>query len=105
MGMANVSINNPNICFVCGRRACGLAVGEPQHLGWYCDDCNSEVAKKAIVSRKFDVFEERACQAVAELAGTDITLTKAEMADFVRWAVTEFGNALRKELESNGTTS
>lgn len=94
-------LNNHHLCFVCGRRACGFAVGKPDKLAWYCDDCNPKIAKAALMSKKFDIFEGRACQAVAELCGTEITLNKEEMADFVRWAVDEFGKALRKDLESD----
>lgn len=49
---------------------------------------------------EFDIVEQRAAKKVAELSGlSEFTLTAAELPDFVRWAVTEFGEAVRKELE------
>lgn len=94
--------NDHFLCVVCRCRADGLAVGKPEKLAWYCKDCGPRRARRALMTKKFDVFEERACCAVAEFMGTsEITLRKDEMADFVRWVVEEFGNALRKDLESD----
>lgn len=103
-------INNPHSCIVCARRADGTAVGKPPsqnfngRLGWYCSDCGPYLAKEVLLMAdkpSFDVYEKRACETVAALCGMDeFTMTKAELPEFIRWAVTEFGNAIRAEIEA-----
>jgi len=97
-------LNNPESCICCSRRADGMAVGRPGKLGWFCNDCGAEMAKVAlnlIETRKFDVFEQRAAARVADLiAQQDMTLSKDELPDFIKWAVQEFSTAIRAELES-----
>jgi len=97
-------INNPEVCIVCARRADGLAVGHPRRLGWFCNECGPVLAKKALhmtEHRKFDPFEERAAASVAALVGTStITLSQEELAEFITWAVKEFGEALAKEIDA-----
>jgi hypothetical protein len=52
-------------------------------------------------SKDLDIYEQRACAAVAALCGlSEVTLSKAELPEFVAWAVKEFGDALAKEIES-----
>lgn len=102
-------INNPHACICCGRRPEGLAVGNPDRLGWYCNQCNSDLAKVALAmaikkDKELDTYERKACQRVAKLSGlSEFTLTSQELPDFVAWAVTEFAKAMRDELET-GTT-
>lgn len=98
-------LNNPELCICCSRRSDGLAVGKPGRLAWFCSECGPDLAKIALAMierRKFDAIEERAAKAVGELCGTSITLPQEEIAQFVQWAVTEFGRELTKELESGG---
>lgn len=93
-------INNPQACIVCGRRADGMAVGEPDRLGWYCEECGVDKAKEALsMGRALDAVEKRACVKVAELCGTSVTLNTDEMAEFVEWAVEEFAKAMRQEVK------
>lgn len=90
-----------HICFICHRRSDGLAVGSPTKLKWFCADCGIPLALEASkMAKELDVFEQRACEQVAELCGTSqITLNKDELPAFVQWAVKEFGEAVRKEIE------
>ena len=98
-------INNPESCICCARRSDGLAVGRPNQLGWYCNECGPDLAKIALkmaAKRELDIYERRACAQVAELCGTsEITLNKDELADFIAWAVTEFGTEIRKQIDGN----
>lgn len=100
----NNRINNSQACICCGRRADGLAVGEPNKLGWYCLECGPGLAKVALAmtSRDFDIIERRAIEAVAQKIGGDVTLTVDEMADFIKWLVGEYAQAMRSEIENGG---
>jgi ribosomal protein L37AE/L43A len=95
-------LNNPQSCFLCRRRADGLAVGAPQKLGWFCSECGIPLAKEAykMPAKELDVFEQRACAKVAELCTGPVTLSNEELPAFVAWAVQEFSQAIRKEIES-----
>lgn len=103
MTQHNPRINNSHLCISCSRRADGLAVGRPGHLGWFCNTCGPDLAQIALAMAKtpeFDIVEQRAANKVAELSGlSEFTLTASELPDFIKWAVTEFGEAVRKELE------
>lgn len=93
-------LNCPDVCFVCARRAAGGGVGRPGRIGWLCTDCSPKIGRIAMAT-KFDIYEERACKAVAEqLPATNFTFPADELPDFVRWIVEEFGEAIRRELES-----
>lgn len=100
----NSRLNNVQLCFCCGRRADGWAVGRPGRLAWGCNQCGIDLVKVGLSmagSKELDEFEKRACAKVAELVGTtEVTLNKDELAEFVGWAVKEFGDAVRKEIES-----
>lgn len=96
-------INNPEACICCGRRADGLAVGKPQKLGWYCNECGPDLAKAAVAmaQREFDIIEKRAIKAVSDMIGNDpITLEPNETPDFLKWMIDEFSQAMRREIES-----
>jgi hypothetical protein len=103
MTLAAARINHYSVCIVCARRSDGLAAGKPGRLGWYCYRCGPELAREVLEmlkSKDLDPVEQRACETVAALCGvSEITLSAAELADFVAWAVKEFGDALRKEIE------
>lgn len=95
-------INNPESCICCGRRADGLAVGKPNHLGWYCYECGPDLAKEAVAMKKreFDIIEQRAIKSVAAMIGTEpITLDPKEAPDFMKWLIEEFSQAMRREIE------
>jgi hypothetical protein len=95
-------LNNPESCICCARRANGLAVGRPDKLGWFCKDCNVDLAKKALhmKNRDFDTLEKLAAEQVASQAGDgDITLTPQEMPDFIVWAVKSFADTMRQHVE------
>lgn len=110
-------LDNPEACFICRRRACGLAVTKGNHLtrknypnGWFCDDCRHIAAEAyAMADREFDVFEQHAMQAAGEKAGgyldsigkTDLaTLSEAEWSVFLITMIRAFGDAIRAEVES-----
>lgn len=99
-------INNQHICISCGRRSDGLAVGRPNHLGWFCTTCGPDLARIALEmaqTPEFDAVEKRVAQKVAELSGlSEFRMTKDELPEFVQWAVREFSEAMRKELEGTG---
>lgn len=93
-------LNDPRLCIVCSRHACGLAVGSPRRLGWYCTDCGPDLSTEAMMSNRFDETEVAACKAVAELCVLpEIVLTKDELPQFVKWCVDEFGSELRRILK------
>ena len=96
-------INNPEACICCGRRSDGLAVGKPQKLGWYCNECGPDLAKVAVAmaQREFDIIEKRAIKAVSDMIGNDpVTLDPKETPDFLKWMIDEFSQAMRREIES-----
>jgi hypothetical protein len=102
MSLAAGRINHHAVCIVCARRSDGLAAGKPGRLGWYCHRCGPELAQEAIEMKPKDMdqLEQRACETVAALCGvSEITLSQGELAEFIAWAVKEFGDALRKEIE------
>jgi hypothetical protein len=93
-------LNNPESCFICRRRADGRAVGKPAKLGWFCRDCTLELALKAIAMQPFDVFEQRAVEAVAkQLPADNFNFPADELPAFLQWVVDAFGEAVRKEVE------
>lgn len=95
-------LDNPESCFVCSRRADGLAVGKPDKLAWFCETCDADLAKIALKAKPqdFDAFELRACQAVASLCGGEVRLEPVDLPQFIQWAVDEFSKAVRLEVES-----
>lgn len=99
-------INNPESCVCCARRSNGLAVGRPGQLGWCCEDCSTETAKKALNmdSRSFDTLEKLVAERVAkDAADGPVTLTPEEMPEFVQWVVTHFADTIRKHVEQGGS--
>lgn len=98
-------INNPESCICCARRTDGLAVGRPGRLGWYCNDCGPDLARIALQmqNRNFDSLEQRIAEQVAAKAGSDpLTIEPAELPAFISWAVKEFADTIRKEVETGG---
>ena len=96
-------LNNPESCIICARRADGIAVGRPDNLGWFCEECGLDRAKEAIKmpAKQFDIFEKRACEQVAELCGTStVTLSAQELPDFIQWAVENFAEQIRAQVQS-----
>jgi hypothetical protein len=93
-------INNPESCVLCSRRADGLAVGRPDHLGWYCSECEVELAMRATKAKDFDIYETRAAVKVADSVGGDLSVPAVELAAFVKWVVDEFAKAIRDEVAS-----
>lgn len=91
-----------HLCF-CGRRAGSFAVGKPDKLLWYCDDCGVDVAKEVLEmkQKEFDVYEKRAAANVAKSLGNEpITLSPEEMTQFVSWAVEQFAINVRNQIIS-----
>lgn len=53
--------------------------------------------------KNLDAVEQRACQKVAEQAGSDpLTIPPAELPAFIAWAVKSFAETMRKDLEEGG---
>lgn len=100
---ASARLNDHTQCVCCARRADGLAVGKPGRLAWYCQECGHDLAKSALAmikTKELDVYETRACEAVAALCGlTEVRLPADELPQFIAWVIAEFGPALRKQLE------
>lgn len=94
-------LNNHHVCFMCGRRADGMAVGNPDRLGWYCNECGLERAKEAIrMPKDMDVFEQRALQKVAaSLPADQFNFPASELPQFIKWVIDDFGEAIRKEVD------
>lgn len=99
-------LNNPDSCICCARRTSGLAVGRPGRLAWYCDDCSPDLARIALQmaqNRNLDAVEQRACLKVAEECGAEpLAIPSAELPAFIAWAVKQFADTMRKDLESGG---
>ena len=53
-------------------------------------------------NRNLDAVEQRACLKVAEEAGGDIQVPAAELPAFIAWAVKQFADTMRKDLEEGG---
>lgn len=96
-------INNSHSCIACARRSDGLAVGNPKRLGWFCTECGPDLARKALYMRNLDSVEQRVCEKVAEQAGAEpLTLNPQELPAFIAWAVKEFAETMRKDLDEGG---
>jgi hypothetical protein len=98
-------INNPEVCVCCSRRADGLAVGRPQRLAWYCNECGPDLARIALqmAQRNMDTLEQRVCIKVAEECGEEpLTIPPNELPAFIAFVVKSFADSMRKELESGG---
>lgn len=98
-------LNNSHSCFVCARRTDALAVGRPDRLAWYCNDCGPELARKALYmkARDLDSLEKLVAVKVAEEAGEQpITIDPTELPAFISWAVKSFADTMRKHLEEGG---
>ena len=95
-------INNSQSCIVCARRADGLAVGWPKHLGWYCLECGPSNAWTAISMKNMDDVEQRACLKVAEEIEGDTTIPAVELPSFISWCVKMFAENMRDDIENGG---
>jgi ribosomal protein L37AE/L43A len=98
-------LNNPDSCICCIRRTDGLAVGRPGKLAWYCRDCGSDLARKALYmdNRNMDAVEQRACLKVAQDCGSDvITIEPDELPAFIAYVVKSFADTMRKDMEEGG---
>ncbi|MFK4647197.1 ribosomal protein L37AE/L43A [Bradyrhizobium ottawaense] len=96
-------LNNSHACIACARRSDGLAVGRPQKLGWFCLECGPDIARKALYMKNLDAVEQRACEKVAAEAGQEpITIAPSELPAFIAWAVKEFAETMRKDLDEGG---
>lgn len=111
-------LDNPESCFICRRRAAGVAVmsgsfrsRSQKPAGWLCEQCGVALARKAydMPDKEFDVFEQRAVQAAGEKAGayldqlgkTDLAqLSEPEWSVFCITMIRGFGEAIRAEVES-----
>lgn len=102
--------NNPEACFVCRRRACGLGTGKPGKFGWVCEEC-LPLAREAykMADKAFDVFEQRAIELAGQKAGdyldeigkTDLAeLDQTEWRLFLNTVIRSFGDGIRTEVES-----
>lgn len=93
--------NTHTQCIVCRRRSSGVAVGEPDKLGWLCHDCGIERAKDvtAMTDKQFDSIEKRAIQRVAEKIGGDLQCPKEELPQLIEWLISDFGDALKAEID------
>ena len=49
-------MNDEYLCFVCGRMACGLAVGTPKKLAWYCNECTPQIVREAMMSNLNEII-------------------------------------------------
>jgi ribosomal protein L37AE/L43A len=93
-------------CVVCARRAGASAVGRSPRLGWYCTECDVQIARAAIdmVSKQFDVVEQFACQRVATIINsTDddvLIIQREDVALFVSWVVDEFAKQMREYFKT-----
>jgi ribosomal protein L37AE/L43A len=95
-------IKNPHSCFICSRRSDGLAVGKPDKLAWFCEECGIKLAKEAYsMPKEFDIFEDRALARIAaKLPPTDFNFPASELPAFLKWMIDDFGEEIRKEIES-----
>lgn len=97
-------INDYNSCVVCGRLPDGLGVGDPKRIGWYCENCGPETARKATDmagSKTFKKLEQAAIKSVAALCGDgEIRMKPDEFEQFVAWAVENFGVEMRRIIGS-----
>ena len=72
----------------------------PEHLGWYCSECGTELAMRATKAKDFDIYETRAAVKVADSVGGDLSVSAVELPAFVKWVVDEFAKAIRDEVAS-----
>lgn len=93
--------NNLSQCIVCRRRSSGVAVGKPDKLGWFCNECASERAKEitTMPDKKFDAVEKRAIAAVAQKIGGDLQCPQSELPQLIEWLISDFGVALKAEID------
>lgn len=93
--------NTYQLCIVCRRRSSGVAVGKPDKLGWFCNECASERAKEitAMPDKKFDAIEKRAIQRVADKIGADLDCPQSELPQLIEWLISDFGEALKAEID------
>jgi hypothetical protein len=100
---------DPNPCFICRRRDSGLGVAKGNQLRWYCDDCGTDLAKKAnaMSRREFDRAEQLAIEEASNRAGayldqlgkTDLaTLTEHEWREMWIRYTRDFGECMRKVI-------
>lgn len=94
-------LNNPHVCFICGRHSAGIAVGKPKDLGWFCFACSLQLAKEMydMSAKKFDEIEKRAIQRVADNIGSDLECPKSELPQLIEWLISDFGEALKAEID------
>lgn len=101
-------LDNTEVCFVCRRRAEGMATGGLRR-GWLCNDCGPQVGAKAYAmpSRQFDEYELRALdragaragQYLDEIACTDLArLRPTEFRTFLALFLRTFGDGIRAEV-------
>jgi hypothetical protein len=102
----------PEPCFICKRRDSGCGLVKGRQFRWYCDDCGTELAKKAnaMPQRAFDFAEQRAMQEAGEKGGEYLdTIGKTDLAalDENEWnvflitVIRSFGEAMRTSLEKH----
>ena len=87
-------LNNSESCYVCARRACGLAVGNAHRRAWYCEMCTIELAVEAI-NMNLDPIEKQTIVNIAEKAGKEVTLTGEDVNAFIEWVIQEYSNGMR----------
>jgi hypothetical protein len=95
---------NTCVCFICRRKTDGFGVSMTH---WICDDENIRIARalSKMAKNKFDAFEVRAIEDMSPKLGEwiDKTIGSTDFAtwneqqwfDFLKRAVTQFGESMR----------
>lgn len=78
-----MSEHDPDICHVCGRRAIGVGVGNPQRdPRWLCTECLPLIEYVKNI-RRWDPYEIKALEAVDEATGEyAASVDKTDIAEF-----------------------
>lgn len=99
-----MTLQHDPVCWMCRRRSDGAAVptttAKNPTMRWICDACFEPAKRAARLPRaKFDVYENRAIEHVAELAAPHLGMPEQDVPAFLRWLIDEFGDRLRQECD------
>lgn len=95
-------------CFICKRQDSGQAVKRGGGLGWFCDECGGERAKKAAHMSHFNRLEQMAAEEAGNKGGAyldslDVTdlakLTPKEYRLYVQTVIKAFGTEMRRLVD------
>lgn len=99
-----VPFNNEHVCVVCRSRAAGFAVGDPRRLGWFCEACDTDLAKEVyrMSAKTLDSFERMAIDEVAKIMPQgEVVIDDHHKPDLIEWIIQTFGEKIRELIEND----